>query len=56
VSGSGVGSIDPAVQRAELPRILDLAASGGIGVEVVVAPLEDVAEAWGRPGRLVVTL
>lgn len=51
-----MGSIDPSVLLAGIPRILDLAASGTTAVATHEAALADVTQAWGLPGRLVVTL
>nr|WP_300147875.1 zinc-binding alcohol dehydrogenase family protein [Propionicimonas sp.] len=58
ISGSGAGSIDRALLFTELPKLLDAAASGELTVEVRVAPLADVAEAWtsAAPGRLVISM
>jgi len=56
VSGSGIGSIDPAELLAELPRILALAAGNGISVDVRVVPLSELGDAWDSVERLVVTL
>ncbi|MCA0296664.1 MAG: hypothetical protein LCH96_15400 [Actinobacteria bacterium] len=58
ISGSGGGSIDPALLFRELPRLLAAVADGHLGLVVRVARLADVAEAWNSegPGRLVITL
>lgn len=53
VMGSGAGSIAPRLLLQELPKILDLAAAGGIHLPVRVAPLSAVEAEWGKPGRLV---
>ncbi|WP_226355360.1 zinc-binding alcohol dehydrogenase family protein [Pseudonocardia sp. ICBG601] len=57
VSGSGGGSIDPALLFAELPRLLDAVAAEGLRIPLRVAELGDVERAWtaDAPGRLVVT-
>ncbi|MDF3283681.1 zinc-binding alcohol dehydrogenase family protein [Gordonia sp. N1V] len=56
--GSGGGSIDPRLLFAELPALLDLAAAGGLPIDVRTAALADVEQAWNspEPGRLVVTI
>ncbi|WP_440708170.1 quinone oxidoreductase family protein [Herbiconiux sp. YIM B11900] len=56
IMGSGAGSIAPRLLLQELPKILDLAASGGIGLPIRVAPLSAVEREWNEPGRLVLTL
>jgi NADPH:quinone reductase-like Zn-dependent oxidoreductase len=58
ISGSGGGSLDPRRLFGELPKILDLAAAGGLDLPVRTAPLADVHAAWtaSAPARLVLTL
>lgn len=56
VFGSGAGSIDPRILMRELPRILELAASGGISLPLNVRPFAEVEAAWSEPGRLVLTM
>lgn len=53
VSGSGLGSIDPALLGRVIPAILDAADSGAITLEAQGYPLAEVESAWNRPGRLV---
>ncbi|ALE85139.1 zinc-binding alcohol dehydrogenase family protein [Pseudonocardia sp. HH130629-09] len=57
VTGSGGGSIDPALLLAELPRLLDAVVTEGLDVPVRTAELADVERAWTAdgPGRLVIT-
>lgn len=57
VSGSGGGSIDPALLFAELPRLLDAVTTGGLRIPLRVAELADVERTWttDAPGRLVIT-
>lgn len=57
VTGSGGGSIDPALLFAELPRLLDAVVTEGLEVPVRTAELADVERAWTTdgPGRLVIT-
>ncbi|WP_224389418.1 zinc-binding alcohol dehydrogenase family protein [Pseudonocardia sp. ICBG1293] len=56
VTGSGGGSIDPALLFAELPRLLDAVVSEDLDVPLRVADLADVERAWSAdgPGRLVI--
>jgi NADPH:quinone reductase-like Zn-dependent oxidoreductase len=58
ISGSGGGSIDPALLFRELPKLLEAAAAGLLTTPVRTAPLADVASAWvtDAPGRLVLTM
>lgn len=58
ISGSGAGSIDPGLLFAELPKMLALAAAGGLDLATRVAPLSDVASAWNAAGsgRLVLAM
>lgn len=58
VSGSGGGSIDPALLFAELPKLFQAVADGTLSTEIRVAPLRDVAQAWAldAPGRLVISM
>ncbi|MGW5523336.1 alcohol dehydrogenase [Gordonia sp. NPDC003950] len=58
IRGSGGGSIVPALLFGELPKILDVAASGELPIAIRTAPLPDVTQAWNAdaPGRLVITI
>lgn len=58
ISGSGGGSIDPALLLRELPRVLHAATDGALTIAVRTAPLADVTSAWNAdaPGRLVITV
>lgn len=53
VFGSGAGSIEPRLLLAELPKILALAASGGITLPVRAVPLANVEAEWASADRLV---
>lgn len=53
VFGSGAGSMDPRLLLAELPKILALAATGGITLDLRAVPLAEVATQWASPDRLV---
>ncbi|NQX13240.1 zinc-binding alcohol dehydrogenase family protein [Microbacteriaceae bacterium VKM Ac-2855] len=53
VFGSGAGSIEPRLLLAEVPKILALAASGGIRLDVRAVPLAEVATQWASTDRLV---
>jgi NADPH2:quinone reductase len=46
--GSGGGSVPPREIFKAIPRLLDLAADGGIQIETEAVPLARVAEAWAR--------
>lgn len=51
--GSGVGSIDPSLLLAEIPKILELAANGGIELAARTRPLAEVEKDWSSTERLV---
>ena len=56
VSGSGAGSMDRRLLLTELPKVLALAASGGIALPVREVALADVESAWASSDRLVVVI
>lgn len=53
LSGSGLGSIEPALLGRVIPAVLAAAADGAIAVDFETHRLADVETAWSRPGRLV---
>lgn len=53
VSGSGLGSVEPAAMMRAIPRILAAAAGGDLTIAADAHPLNSVGTAWDLPGRLV---
>lgn len=56
VSGSGAGSLNPAHLLAEIPSLLEVAASKAIEIDFEDRPLVDVESNWGSKKRLVFCL
>ncbi|KQQ00009.1 MULTISPECIES: quinone oxidoreductase family protein [unclassified Rathayibacter] len=56
ITGSGAGSIAPRLLLAELPKILALAATGGLTLPLRAVPLADIEREWASTERLVVTM
>lgn len=53
ISGSGLGSLDPAVLGRVVPAILAAAAAHDITIDIETHPLAEIERVWDRPGRLV---
>lgn len=53
LSGSGLGTIDPAALFRGIPAILEAAARGDLTLDVEEHPLSEVEATWDRPDRLV---